>query len=133
MFASRFINNGSVDLKKVCSFENVIQGLHILLGDALDILVSWPRKWGSRGPTVIYASHKWLILIFSKTIEAINPQGNRSVPQEGIYNCIRNDVISYLQSAANCVHATLAVIDFTVTKSSFWNISESTKARICRI
>ena len=42
-----------------------------------------------------------------------------------------NDVISYFRSAAHHVHATTAV--FTITKLSFWKISENTKASIFKI
>ena len=68
------------------------------------------------GPTIVYALHKWLISIFLKTTEDSNPQVYTSVILEGVYICTGNDVISYFWSAANRVHATAAVTDFTVTK-----------------
>ena len=38
----------------------MIQGLHLLLCNLLDIFVPWTRKWGSSGPTVVHALGKWL-------------------------------------------------------------------------
>ena len=101
-----------------------------LFCDAFEIFASWPRKWGSRGPNVVYALHRWLLQVFSKTTEDSNPQVHTSVKPKGIniYTVGLNDVISYFRLAANCVHAIAAVPDFAVAKWSFWNISESTKA-----
>jgi len=50
--------------------ETVIQGVYFLLCNLLDIFAPWPRKWGSSGPTVVYALHRWLILILSATANA---------------------------------------------------------------
>ena len=44
-----------------------------------------------------------------------------------------NDVISFFRSTVNRVHVTAAVTDFTVTKCSFWKISQITKASTFKI
>ena len=43
----------------------LIQGLHFLFCNILDIFAPWPRKCSSSGPTVVYALRRWLIAIFS--------------------------------------------------------------------
>ena len=47
---------------------------------------------------------------------------------EGLCIFTGNDDISYFRSAANRVHATATVDSFTVTKQSFWKISETARA-----
>ena len=47
------------------------------------------------GPTVIYALHKWLISIFSKTVDAFNQQIHIDVVPEGVYILMGNNVIGY--------------------------------------
>ena len=49
-------------------------------------------------------------------LKASNPQVYTGAIPEDIDSFARNDVISYFRSAANCAHATAAVIDFTVAK-----------------
>ena len=120
MFGSQFLDNGSIISKRFTVLERVIQGLHLFLCAALDTFASWAREWGSRGPTVVDALHKWLIQIFSKTTEAINPQVHTSVKPEGIYICTGNDVIGYFRSATNSVSATGAAANFSVRKWFFF-------------
>ena len=50
-------------LKKFTVLETVVQGLHFVFCNLLDIFAPWPRKWGSSWPTVVFALHNWLILI----------------------------------------------------------------------
>ena len=71
-FGSQFLDNGSTDSdkKRFTVLETVIQALHFLSCNLVDIFARWPRKWGSSGPTVVYALHKWLILIFLETTNA---------------------------------------------------------------
>ena len=75
---------------------------------------------------------KWLISIFLQTTEvrcANNAQIYTDLFLEGLCIFTSYDVISYLRLAANCVHTTTAVADFTVTKKqSFWKISETAGA-----
>ena len=59
---------------------------------------------GLNGPTVVYALHKWVISIFSKTTEDTNPQIYTILILEGIYILTGNDVINYFWSAANCLN-----------------------------
>ena len=65
---------------------------------------------------------------FSQTTEARNAQIYADIFPEGLCIMTGNDVTSYFRSAANRVHATAAVVDFTVTKQSFWKISETARA-----
>ena len=46
-----------------------------------------------------------------------NSPVHTSASPEGVYIVPGNDVFSYFRSAANCVHATAAVTDLTVTKA----------------
>ena len=39
--------------KRFTVLETVIQGLHFLLCNLLDVFAPWARKWGSSGPTVV--------------------------------------------------------------------------------
>ena len=59
-------------LKRFTVLESVIQALYFFLCKLLDIFATWPRKWGSDGPTVVYPYplHKWLILICSEIAKA---------------------------------------------------------------
>ena len=41
--------------------EGVVQALHSLFCKPFYIFAHWLQKWGSVGPTVVYALHKWLI------------------------------------------------------------------------
>ena len=68
---------------------------------SLNIFAPWPWKWGSNGPTVVYAIHKWLVLTFSKNTNASNLQIYTLVVYEGLYIMTRNDVISYFRLATN--------------------------------
>ena len=57
-------------LKKFAVLETVIQELHFFFCNLLYIFGPWPecsltRKWGSSGPTVVYALRSWLIAVFS--------------------------------------------------------------------
>ena len=42
-------------LKWFTGLETAIQVLHFLLCNLIDIFAPWPRKWGSSGPSVVYA------------------------------------------------------------------------------
>ena len=57
-----------------------------------------------------------LHFITKKTTEDSDPQVYTSLKPEGVNIFTGNDVIGYFRSAANRVHATAAVTDFTVTK-----------------
>ena len=102
--------------------ERVNEGLHLLLlCDALlDIFASWPRKLYSRGPTVVYALGLTCMADLDFVENCAGSHRLKSVTPEGIHISTGNDVISYFHSAANRVHATAAVTDFTLTKWSFW-------------
>ena len=60
-----------------------------------------------------------------KNTEGRNRQIYTRVIPEGIHILIGNDVISYFRSAADRVHATAAVTDYTVTNDIFWKIMET--------
>ena len=129
MLGSRFLDNGSIGFKTVYRIGKGDSRTSSFIVWRCDIFASWPRKWGSSGPTVVYAlQNGWF-----RFCRNYDPQVHTSVTLEGIYICTINDVISYLRLAANRVHATAAVTDFTVTKWSFWKISESTESSIFKI
>ena len=75
---------------------------------------------------MVFALHKWLVLIFSTITEASNQQIHANVVPEGLYILVGNDVISCFWSAVDRVHAVAAADDFTVTKLYFRKISETT-------
>ena len=133
MFGSWFLDNSSIDFKKFYSFGKGDSMATSFLMWCIRHFCFLTLQLGSREPIVVYALHKWLIKIFSRTTEASNPQVHISITPEGIYICAGNDVISCFRSAANRVHATTAITDFTMAKRSSWKISESTKASIFKM
>ena len=122
MFGSQFLDNSSTDLKKMFTvFERSIDVVHFLYCNPLDIFASWLRKCDQIRPTVVYALHKSLILVFLKTTEASNPQIYTNVILDCFYTLTGSYVISHFCSAINHVHATgtTTATNFSVTKWSF--------------
>ena len=111
----------------------VIQVIHFLFCNPLDEFAPCPRKWGSSGPTVVQALHKWLNAIFSQTTEASNGQIYTDIFLEGLCIFSRYDVISYFWLAAISVHVTATIADYIVTKQSFWRILETARASNIKI
>ena len=72
MFGSGFLDNGLNDSENVYRFENCDSRASSLLVNSLDIFAPLLRKWGSSWPAVVYALHKWLIMMFSETPNASN-------------------------------------------------------------
>ena len=73
--------------------ETVIQWLQFLFCNLLDIFAAWPRKWGSSGPTVVYALHKLLILICSETANASSVKIYHDIVLDSLYIPPRNDEV----------------------------------------
>ena len=86
-------------LEKFTVLETVIQGLHIIFCNLLDILLLDPD---------VYALRKWLILVFWETTNAGRFKILHSIALGSLYISTGNDVNSYFRLAANSV------------KCSFW-------------
>ena len=71
MFGSRFLDNSSTDSERVYSFgKGDSRALLSIVQHVRHFCSLTPRKWGSSGPTVVYALRKRLIFIFSETTNA---------------------------------------------------------------
>ena len=76
--------------KRFTVLESLIQLLHFLLCyKPIKHFCSLAPKMGLK-----WTLRKWLVLIFSKTTEAINPQVDTNVVPEGLYILTGNDIIS---------------------------------------
>ena len=94
---ARFLDNSSIEQIK----EMVIQVINFLLRNPVRYFCSLARKRGLNGTAVVYGLHKWLISIFSKTIESSNPQIYTDVFLEGPCILTANDGISNFRLVAN--------------------------------
>ena len=133
MFGSRYLDNGPIDFKRrVYSFGKEIHGHFSSCVTQYTLVLFDSENWCSNDPTVSTHYINGWYRFFSKTTKDSNPQVYTSITPEGIYIFTGNDVISYFPSAANGVHTTANVTDFTVTKWSFCKISETVKASILK-
>jgi len=86
-------------LKKKCTvLESVIQGVHFLLCNVLDIFAPWPRKRGSSRPTVRHEMSS------SNIPETVWPRIIKfyvDIHTNIVYSHTGYDVIIYFRSAAN--------------------------------
>ena len=110
MFVSRFLGNSQSIWKRFTVLQKKIQVLRLLLCNPLDIFCSLAPKMG-------------LKLAYRRLRKVSNAQLNTDISLEGLCILTGNDIISYFRLAANHVHATATVADFTTTKQSFWEIS----------
>ena len=91
-------------LKRFTVLESIIQGLHFLLVQLVRHFCSLTRKWGSSGPTIIYALRNWLILICSETANASSFKNLHEIALDSLFMSTGNHVTSYFWSAENHIN-----------------------------
>ena len=64
----RFMTN--ISAAAFCLPHQLVGFLLVLNLIYTDMFAPWPQKWGSFGPTVVYALRKWQIFIFSESTDA---------------------------------------------------------------
>ena len=101
MFGSRFLDNGLTDSEKVYSFGNCYSIAPFSVVQPIRHSCSLAPKWGSGGPTVVYALHKGLIVIFSETTNANSFKIEHDKALDSLYIYTGNDVTRYFRSAEN--------------------------------
>ena len=67
MFGSRFLDKTFADFENELQFWKAMFNFFVSIFQAIRHLRYSTPKRGSTRPTVVYALHKWLISIFSKT------------------------------------------------------------------